>query len=237
MLERLREEIEDERVIEAMGRVPREAFVPELLEDDAWEDYPLPLGHGLTLPQPAIVGLMTELADVRPGDLVLEIGTGSGYHAALLASLGGQVHSIDRRPDVLRRAREALGRAGVDGVTLHHGDGFEGLPDLAPFDVIVVTAAPTELPERLVAQLAPGGRLVSPVGGAHQQLVRLVRDEDGELQRKTHGAVAFMALPPGVDCPLPISPRAPPSGARRAARAGPWPRWARRAPPPRSARR
>jgi protein-L-isoaspartate(D-aspartate) O-methyltransferase len=172
--------IEDERVLDAMGRVPRELFV---LEDDrahAYDDGPHAIGHGQTISQPYMVALICEVARVREGDKVLDIGTGSGYQAAVLAELGAEVHTVERISELAKRARENLQAAGYGAVDVCVGDGSLGLPDAAPFEAITVAAAAPELPKALYEQLSPRGRLVVPVGGAGgQRLEVVVRSPEG----------------------------------------------------------
>lgn len=176
--------VADPAVLRAMGAVPRHEFVPAGVRDEAYADRPLPIGHGQTISQPYIVALMTELAAVKPGDRVLEIGTGSGYQAAILAELGAEVYSIEIVEPLARRASETLRRLGYGGVHVRHGDGTRGWPDAAPFVAIVATAAPAEVPPALLAQLAPGGRLVIPVGTDEQELRLLVRTASGVETRR-----------------------------------------------------
>ena len=176
-------DIHDERVLAAMESVPREHFVPEDLVDAAYEDRPLPIGVGQTISQPYIVALMAQEARIRAADRVLEVGTGSGYGAAVLGRLAAEVWTIERHEDLARRAREALEATGAGNVHVDVGDGSLGAPDSAPFDAIVVTAAAPAVPDALVAQLADGGRLVIPIGpdGHAQELVRVtVRGEHSE---------------------------------------------------------
>jgi protein-L-isoaspartate(D-aspartate) O-methyltransferase len=176
----LRRYVGDQRVLEAIRRVPREAFVPEDLRPHAYDNTALGIGCGQTISQPLVVARMTELLDLRPGDRVLDVGTGSGYHAAILAALGARVWSIERHEDLSRGAAEALARAGVEGVTLLVGDGSRGLPEHAPFDAINVAAAGgRDLLATLEGQLGPGGRLVAPVTGRRQRLAVARREPEG----------------------------------------------------------
>ena len=176
--------ITDERVLEAMGRVPRELFVPAAQRAHAYEDGALPIGHGQTISQPFVVAAMCQLAGLRGGERVLEVGTGSGYAAAVLAELAAQVVSIERVPGLAERARAALQAAGSPNVEVRVGDGSLGAPDRAPFDAIVVAAAAPEVPEALLAQLAEGGRLVLPLGTrAAQRLVVVVQTPEGPVER------------------------------------------------------
>jgi protein-L-isoaspartate(D-aspartate) O-methyltransferase len=176
--------ITDPAVLRAMRTVPRHEFVPPPVREDAYADRPLSIGHGQTISQPYIVALMTELAAVKPGDRVLEIGTGSGYQAAILAELGARVHSIEIVEPLARSAAETLRRLGYDRVEVRHGDGYRGWPEAAPFAAIVATAAPPDVPPALLAQLAPGGRLVIPVGTGEQELRLLVRTPTGVETRR-----------------------------------------------------
>jgi protein-L-isoaspartate(D-aspartate) O-methyltransferase len=184
--------VADPAVVRAMGVVPRHEFVPEAVRAQAYDDRPLPIGHRQTISQPYVVALMTELAAVRPGDRVLEIGTGSGYQAAVLAELGARVYSIEIVEPLARRASATLQRLGYGRVRVRHGDGYRGWPDAAPFAAIVVTAAPPEVPPALVAQLAPGGRLVIPVGTAEQELRVLVKTPAGV---ETRAVVPVLFVP------------------------------------------
>jgi protein-L-isoaspartate(D-aspartate) O-methyltransferase len=166
--------IADARVLEAMARVPRERFVPEPLRDRAYDDAALPIGGDQTISQPYMVARICEALAVGSGDRVLDIGTGSGYQAAVLSRLGDQVHTIERLPELAERARAALGLTGCRNVRVHVGDGSLGLPEHAPFGAIAVAAAAPEVPASLYAQLEPGGRLVVPVGGRDGQELQLV---------------------------------------------------------------
>lgn len=185
-----------EAVLASIGTVPRHEFVPEGLRREAYENYPLPIGAGQTISQPYIVALMTELADVSRDDSVLEVGTGSGYQAAVLAGLAKQVYTIEIVAMLGRRAQRDLERLGYDNVTVRIGDGYAGWPDKAPFDAIVVTAAPDEVPQPLVDQLKKGGRMVIPVGreNAVQTLQLLVKGADGTLEVTNVIPVRFVPL-------------------------------------------
>jgi protein-L-isoaspartate(D-aspartate) O-methyltransferase len=172
--------IVDQRVLGAMAGVPRDAFVGEGDRKRAYLDMPLRIGYGQTISQPYMVAIICQTADVKEGDRVLDIGTGSGYQAAVLAELGGQVHTVERIPELAEQARERLAAAGYEAVQVHVGDGSLGLPEHAPFDAIVVAAAAPVMPSSLYEQLVPGGRLVVPVGGPHgQRLEVIVRSPEG----------------------------------------------------------
>ncbi|HEV8121273.1 MAG TPA: protein-L-isoaspartate(D-aspartate) O-methyltransferase, partial [Candidatus Polarisedimenticolia bacterium] len=174
--------VSDPLVLEAMRCVPRHLFVPPDLRDRAYDDKPLPIGSGQTISQPFIVAYMTEAARVRQGDRVLEIGAGSGYQAAVLATIGARVFSLEILPEVADATRAALQAARIAGVEVRTGDGYHGWPEEAPFDAILVTAAPETTPEPLVGQLAEGGRLIVPVGAGSQELLRLTRTASGLLR-------------------------------------------------------
>lgn len=188
--------VSDASVLAAMGAVRRSAFVPAARRGDAYGDHPLPIGEGQTISQPTIVAIMAEAAQVRPGSRVLEVGTGSGYGAAVLAALAGKVDTIERHADLAATARANLEAAGVASVTVHVGDGTLGLPERAPFDAIVVTAGGPNLPQPLVDQLAPGGRLVMPIGPSERDLWLAVftREADGSVMREDLMRVAFVRL-------------------------------------------
>ena len=172
--------VRDPRVLDAMRQIPREAFVPEGMEEFAYEDSPLPIAEGQTISQPFIVALMIEAAAVKLGDKVLDVGTGSGYAAAVLAELAREVYTIEIVAPLAEQARRDLERLGYANVWVKQGDGYRGWPEHAPFDAIVVTAAPDHVPEPLLAQLAQGGRLVLPLGGsAAQELVLITRSAAG----------------------------------------------------------
>ena len=172
--------IEDERVLEAMARVPREAFLDTDERRRAYRDMPLPIGFGQTISQPYMVALIAQAAGVRPGDKVLDVGAGSGYSAAVFAELGTRVHAIERIPELAAKARDRLREAGYGDVVVHVGDGSLGVPEEAPFDAIAVAAAAPALPVRLYEQLVPGGRLVVPIGDrGGQRLEIAVRSPEG----------------------------------------------------------
>jgi protein-L-isoaspartate(D-aspartate) O-methyltransferase len=194
LIEELHGAIADERVLEAIRAVPREAFVPRGLRSRAYDNVALPIGQGQTISQPLVVARMTELLQPRPTDRVLDVGTGSGYHAAVLARLAAHVWTIERHRSLSEQAGMHLRCAGVENVTVLVGDGSRGLVDEAPFDAINVAAAAwPEIPPALERQLAAGGRLVAPVGASGQQLV-LVRREDHELTRVQLDPVRFVPL-------------------------------------------
>ena len=196
LIDELRGAIADERVLDAIRVVPREAFVARALRSRAYDNVALPIGERQTISQPLVVGRMSELLRLQPGNRVLDVGTGSGYHAAVLAQLAAHVWSIERHPALSEQAARNLFQAGVENVTLVVGDGSRGLPHEAPFDAINVAAAAwPEIPPALERQLAPGGRLVAPVGASGQQLVLVERsEEDDEVRRTTLDPVRFVPL-------------------------------------------
>ena len=204
-----RRDITDPRVLVAMGTVPRHRFVPGAMASRAYGDYPLPIGEDQTISQPYIVALMTQWAEVAPGDQVLEVGTGSGYQAAVLAELTDRVFSIEIRPELARQAAARLQDLGYGRVRVRSGDGYQGWPEAAPFDAILVTAAAPRVPPTLTAQLKEGGRLVIPLGppGGAQTLMRYRRVQ-GKLVEEASVAVRFVPLvrPPA----LPAAPGADP---------------------------
>jgi protein-L-isoaspartate(D-aspartate) O-methyltransferase len=193
----VREQIEargvrDPRVLAAMRAVPRHEFMPESERGQAYEDRPLPIGRSQTISQPYIVAAMTELLDLDPGEKVLEVGTGSGYQAAVLAELGAEVYSIEIIAPLGRQAARDLERLGYR-VNLRIGDGYRGWPEAAPFDAVIVTAAPDHVPEPLVEQLKVGGRMMIPVGRWSQRLVLIRKDEDG-LHEEAVADVRFVPM-------------------------------------------
>jgi protein-L-isoaspartate(D-aspartate) O-methyltransferase len=185
--------VRDPRVLEAMRRVERHRFVPAPVRDHAYEDRPLAIGHGQTISQPYVVAAMTEAARLHPGARVLEIGTGSGYQAAVLSLLVAEVWSVEVVAPLAVEAAARLEALGYRNVTVRAGDGYGGWPERAPFDAILVTAAPPELPRPLLDQLAVGGRLVAPVGEAEQELVVVTRTADG-WSRRTLFPVRFVPM-------------------------------------------
>jgi protein-L-isoaspartate(D-aspartate) O-methyltransferase len=180
-------------VLAAMGAVPRHELVPESVREHAYEDRPLPIGHLQTISQPYVVAAMSEALDLGPEERVLEIGTGSGYQAAVLSGLCREVFSIEIVAPLAERARTELARLGYDNVQVRSGDGYRGWPEQAPFDAIVVTAAPDHVPQPLLDQLALGGRLVMPVGDTFQELIRITRTEGG-FERESLFPVRFVPM-------------------------------------------
>jgi protein-L-isoaspartate(D-aspartate) O-methyltransferase len=188
--------IHDKNVLEAMAAVPREKFVPPDMVDSAYYDGPLPIGQGQTISQPYIVALMTEEMELSRSDRVLEIGTGSGYAAAILAYICDEVYTIERNLDLAEKAKKLLKSLGYENIYLLCGDGTLGWPENAPYDAIVVTAGAPDIPDPLVKQLANGGRLVIPVGPSPrlQTLVRIRKTEAGNIKRENLSGVRFVPL-------------------------------------------
>lgn len=186
----------DPSVLKAMAEVPRHEFVPERYRDRAYLNRPLPIGHGQTISQPYIVAIMTDLLNVGSDDVVLEVGTGSGYQAAVLAEIVDQVHSIEIVRPLAISAEKRLARLGYDSVSVTHGDGYYGLPDKAPFDAIIVTAAAGRVPPPLLRQLAVGGRMLVPVGDPFsvQQLMLIEKDSKGRISTRQILPVRFVPL-------------------------------------------
>lgn len=188
--------IGEPEILDAFRAVPREAFVGDDVSHLAYGDHPLPIAAEQTISQPYIVALMTQAAAIRPGDRVLEVGAGSGYAAAVIGQIAGKVIGIERQHVLVESARERLKRLGYDNVEVVEGDGTRGWPDAAPFDAILAAASGSHVPEALVAQLAPGGRLVMPIGepGWVQELVKVTKEDNGVLRRESLCSVRFVPL-------------------------------------------
>ncbi|MGD1096980.1 MAG: protein-L-isoaspartate(D-aspartate) O-methyltransferase [Bryobacteraceae bacterium] len=190
--------VKSPEVLEAMRTVRRELFVPEEVRSHAYDDCPLPIGFGQTISQPFIVGLMTELLDPKRNQRVLEIGTGSGYQAAILARIVGEVYSIEIVSELARSAAERLSRLGFRNVTVREGDGYRGWPEKAPFDRIILTAAPPEIPQVLLNELKGGGTLVAPVGVGDQNVVVVKKSTDGKTTTRSVLPVRFVPMIKGT---------------------------------------
>lgn len=186
--------IRDERVLAAMLKVPRHQFVPPEFANAGYEDRPLPIGESETISQPYIVAAMTQAADVQPGDKILEIGAGSGYQAAILAELGAKVYSVERNFQLAESARTRLARLGYPGIEVICGDGSEGYPAAAPYQVIVVTAAAPEIPAVLLNQIADGGRMIIPVGNLRNQVLYLLNKSGNQITRRILDSCQFVPL-------------------------------------------
>jgi len=187
-------DITDQRVLAAMRRVPRHEFVPAEVQAAAYRDSPLPIGSNQTISQPYIVAIMTQLLELQPGDVVLEIGTGSGYQTAVLCELAAYVYTLERYPRLAERASDVLDRLGYENVEIHIGDGSQGLPDMAPYNAILVTAAAPVIPGPLRAQLADGGRLVLPIGDDRAQMLQRVRRVGNQWTIEEQIPVMFVPL-------------------------------------------
>lgn len=185
--------ITNKRVLDAFEEVPREEFIPDRLYDLAYKDYPLDIGEGQTISQPYTVAFMTQLLDPKPKDVVLEVGTGSGYQAAVLSRIVKQVYSIERFGELGNKASRVLKQLGYDNVGVTIGDGSKGLPEKAPFDAIIVTAGSPDIPKPLVEQLKVGGRLVIPIGTLSQEMVKVIKTEEG-IQKETFPGFRFVPL-------------------------------------------
>ncbi|GAB4368149.1 MAG: protein-L-isoaspartate(D-aspartate) O-methyltransferase [Deltaproteobacteria bacterium] len=190
------EGVSDPRVLEAMREIPRHRFVPEALRSMAYAPRPLPIGEGQTISQPYIVGFMTERLRLRKSDRVLEVGTGSGYQAAVAARIAAEVYSVEIFPSLAERARRTLRDLSIGNVSIREGDGYYGWPEKAPFDAIIVTCAGGHIPPPLLRQLKPGGRMIMPVGGPFltQQLVVLEKGTDGSVTQRNVLPVVFVRL-------------------------------------------
>jgi protein-L-isoaspartate(D-aspartate) O-methyltransferase len=195
LVEIVAREVHSQPVLDVMRTLSRHAFVPEHPLAEAYADHPLPIGHGATISQPTVVGMMSEALELNGEQRILEVGTGSGYQAAVLSRLARHVDTIEVVPELAERARHALQTVGCDNVAVHVGDGWAGIPALAPFDRIVVTAAPDHLPEALVEQLAEGGLIVVPVGPQSQdQRLERHKKREGRLVREDICAVRFVPM-------------------------------------------
>jgi protein-L-isoaspartate(D-aspartate) O-methyltransferase len=181
-------------VLAAMGKVPRHEFVPERLRSKAYQERPLPIGHGQPISEPYVVAFMTEKIEPKPADRVLEIGTGSGYQAAVLAELTAQVYTIEIIEDLANRAAATLQRLGYTNVHARAGDGYKGWPEAGPFDAIIVTCAPEKVPQPLIDQLKDGGRMIIPVGSSSKQELVLLRKHDGKLDRQAVLPIHFVPM-------------------------------------------
>jgi protein-L-isoaspartate(D-aspartate) O-methyltransferase len=186
--------VTDQKVLDAMLKVERHLFVPAAYRAEAYEDYPLPVGEGQTISQPYIVAFMTEALDLGPGDKVLEIGTGSGYQAAILAEICDSVYTVEIFPSLGLSAKALLEDLGYNNIYVKIGDGFEGWEEYAPFDAIIVTCAPTHIPEKLQQQLAEGGRMIIPVGDTHTQELILLRKKGDKLIKENVLPVRFVPM-------------------------------------------
>lgn len=186
--------VQDERLLDVMSRIPRERFMPAAIRHMAYDDRALPIGSGQTISQPFIVALMTEALELSPESRVLEIGTGSGYQAAILASLAGQVYTIERHEDLTTLARQAVADLGIENVHFLVGDGTLGYADAAPYDAIMVTATGPRMPKPLWEQLGEGGRLVMPIGQEDHQLLQVIQKIEGRAHTETLSACRFVPL-------------------------------------------
>lgn len=186
--------VADPLVLEVMRKVPRHLFVPENIRADAYNDYPLPIGYGQTISQPYIVAFMTEQLRLKRGEKVLEIGTGSGYQAAVLAEIAGSVYTIDIICDLADSARERLKALGYQNIFVRCADGYRGWPEQAPFDAIIVTAAAGKIPQPLIDQIKPGGTMIIPVGSAFQELIQVQKLPDGKLVQNAVLPVSFVPM-------------------------------------------
>ncbi|ELY56686.1 protein-L-isoaspartate(D-aspartate) O-methyltransferase [Natronolimnohabitans innermongolicus] len=196
MVQGLSARIDDERVLEAMAAVPRHEFVPPDRRRSAYEDRPLPIGDGQTISAPHMVAIMGDELSLEPGDEVLEVGTGCGYHAAVTAELVGaeNVYTVEYGEALAEQAREQLAAVGYEDVAVRTGDGREGWPEHAPYDAAYITCAAAEFPDPVVEQIRPGGTLLVPIGTGFQTLVEATKREDGRLERTEHGGVRFVAI-------------------------------------------
>ncbi len=195
-------DVADPRVLDAMQSVPRHAFVPKSLKNQAYQDHPLPIGEGQTISQPYIVAKMTELLALKGDEIVLEIGAGSGYQAAVLAKLARRVYSIEIVDSLCRKADALLKSMSYENIDVRCGDGYGGWPENAPFDAIIVTAAPPRIPQALLKQLKPGGRLVLPMGETSQELLLVTKTPDGKIEKRSIFPVRFVPMTGAVQKPV-----------------------------------
>jgi len=186
--------IKDPSTLDAMRNVPRHEFLPLRLRSEAYNDYPLPIGHGQTISQPYVVAFMTEAIRPKPGEKILEIGAGSGYQAAVLAQTGAEVYTVEIIEPLAEMARQTLERLGYKNARVRHGDGYRGWPEEAPFDAIVVTCAPDKVPPDLVAQLKDGGRMIIPVGNGMNQDLVLLRKTGDRIEEQSVLPVRFVPM-------------------------------------------
>ena len=188
--------IKNPEVLRVMGEIPRHLFVPASVREQAYEDRPVPIGHGQTISQPFIVGFMTELLDVQGRHRILEIGTGSGYQAAILSKLAREIFTMEIVPELAQSAEVLFRRLGYKNIFVRSGNGYLGWPEASPFDRIIVTAAPPEIPQVLIDQLKPGGRLLAPVGisPANQQIVMVEKTKDGKVVERAVLPVRFVPM-------------------------------------------
>ncbi len=187
--------VRDQRILDAVNKIPRHLFLDSSFLEFAYEDKPFPIGSGQTISQPYTVAFQTELLEVKKGQKILEIGTGSGYQACVLAELGAKVFSIERQKKLYEKTKVFLPKIGYRQIKLFYGDGYKGVPAFAPYDGILITAAAPEIPEKLVSQLKTGGVIVLPLGGGDvQTMLRLTKKEDGTLQEEQFGAFRFVPL-------------------------------------------
>ncbi len=187
--------VRDQKVLEVMGKVPRHLFVEESLREKAYEDYPLPIGEGQTISQPYVVALMTEALKLKPTDRVLEIGTGSGYQAAVLAEIVKEVYTIEIRKGLAEKTEKRLSKAGYGNVRVRYGDGYFGWEEHAPFDAVIITASANHIPPPLIRQLKEGGRLIIPLGSTvYYQTLTLATKKKGELELEQMTSVAFVPM-------------------------------------------
>ncbi len=193
-----RKGISDERVLDAIANVPRHEFIDSTIRHYAYDDRPLPIGKDQTISQPFTVAYQSELLQLQPGEKVLEIGTGSGYQAAVLCEMGAEVYSIERYKELYLTAKETLNRLGYNP-NLFYGDGYEGVPEYAPFDKILITAAPEKIPEKLKLQLKIGGLMVLPLGGSSgQKMIVIKQESETEFTETEHGSFIFVPMREGV---------------------------------------